>query len=245
MRGTIQTTTAILLATLGLGCATTRAHVALDERDDLSKYETWAWLPRDNVRVEGTDHAAALDGKLARLVERKLLESGFRFSSAKPDFYVTFQLALREHRVVVNEPSAIYELSSLHSSPSIQIEGTRQTTHHYSEMQLAIGMARANGERLWLATFSQNERQLDAVPLDDAVALLLERLPSHDPVNAAEERRRRAICAREMADPTRAIAGATQDEHGADVSPPASCPRDVPNRPRRRPRLPSEPVIPA
>ena len=166
MRGAIQPTTILFLAMLGLGCATQGIHVAFDAADDLSKYETWAWLPHEGARVEAAGGAAALDAKLARRVERKLVESGFRFSSREPDFYVSFQLALREHRVVVNEPSAIYELSSLHASPSFRIEGTRQATYRYFEIRLAIGMTRAGGGRLWLATLRQNEREFDAVPFD-------------------------------------------------------------------------------
>jgi hypothetical protein len=132
MRGIIRTTS-ILLATLGLGCATAGMNVAFDERADLSKFETWAWLPRDTAEIDRAGRSAKLDHELARLLERRLLESGFRFSSLEPDFYVAFELTRRQRLVVVSEPSAIYELSSLHSSPSYRFEGSRQTMLHYSE----------------------------------------------------------------------------------------------------------------
>jgi hypothetical protein len=247
MRGAIHLIAIFLLAALATGGCATGVEILFDEREDLSKYQTWNWLPRNGPRVQTTHRsAAAIDARIAQLIEQKLLENGFRRVGVAPDFYVSYQLALQRRLVVVNEPSAIYELSSLHSSPSYVIEKFEKATHRYTEMQLAIGAMRPRGGTLWHASFAQNEREHHAVKLDDAVAMLLARFPRHAPHKAAEERRRRAICARAAPGPVETRDGATDDEPGAPTAPVVSCPeRDAPNQPGLRPAPRPRPQIPS
>ncbi|MFQ5417055.1 MAG: DUF4136 domain-containing protein [Myxococcota bacterium] len=246
MQGAIHLIAVLLVAALGTHCAT-GIDVVFDEREDLSKYQTWNWLPREGARVEVTHgNAAALDAKLARLIERQLLENGFRRAGVRPDFYVHYRLARRRHLVVVVEPSAVYELSSLHSSPSYVIEGTQKVTHRYTELRLAIGAVRARGGTLWRATFAQDEREHAAVKLDDAVAMLLERFPRHQPEKAADERRRRAICSGAAPQRTDAREEATASAPGVVGPPAVSCPEnDAPVRPGEPSRPLWDPHIPS
>lgn len=186
MPGPSQLTAVLLLALLGTGCVGT-AQIEFDEREDLSTYQTWDWLVRTKLDVT-PGVPAATKAKLIRLIDQRLLDNGFRRSgAAEPDFYMTFQLAMRRRPVEVSEPSAIYQLSSFHSSPSYLIEGNRIVTHQYSEMRLAIAAIRPGAGTVWQATFSQFERAYQAMKLEEAVAMLLARFPRQHS-KAPEER---------------------------------------------------------
>lgn len=194
MRGTILLF-AILVAVLGAGCAGT-VDVVVDEREDLSPHRTWDWSPhaRSNVAAPHGD-AAALDARLARLIGQSLLANGFQRARGRADFFVTYRLGLRRRAVVVNQPRAAYELSSLHSSGSYLIEGSERVTRVYMEIHLAVGVTGARGRTLWHAELAQRAEDIFALKLEEAVALLFERFPRHRPRNGTEEpRQRRSIC---------------------------------------------------
>ncbi len=181
MKGAVQVITLFLLAALSNACAG-NVDLVFVAGEDLSKCQTWNWLPRRGSNIDVTQGDPALIGaKLSRLIERKLIDNGFRRAFTDPDFHVTYQLAQRRHLVEENEPSAIYELSSLDSSPSYSIERSDRVTHRYQEMRLGIAAIRPGGGTLWHATFTQYEREHHAVKLDDAVAMLLARLPRPAP----------------------------------------------------------------
>jgi hypothetical protein len=170
---------AISLAALGLGCATT-VDVAFDEREDFSRYRTWDWLPHPRSIVDAPDGgAAALDARLARIIERQLTRKGFERARDRPDFFVTYQLALRQRTEVVDQPRALYELDTHHSDGSFLVESSERVARDYTEIQLAIRLTQAGGRVLWRAKLTHLEESVFALELDDAVAVLLERLPGH------------------------------------------------------------------
>jgi hypothetical protein len=227
MRGTIHLV-AILLAPLGLGCATT-VDVVVDAREDFSQYRTWDWSSRARSNVDAPDgDAAALDARLARLIERRLLENGFERVGNRADFFVTYQLALRHRSVVVNQPRALYQLDSHHSSGSYLIEGSERVTRVYSVIHLAIGVTEARGRTLWRASLVQQVEDGFALKLNDAVASLLERFPRQRLRNDADERqRRRSIC--DDANPAREPppGGGARDREGdsdRELHPDSRCP---------------------
>ena len=178
MRVTIHLV-AILLAALGLGCATT-VDVVFDEREDFSPYHTWDWLPHPRPIVDAPDGAAAaLDARLVRIIERQLIEKGFERSGNRPDFFVTYQLALRHRTKVVDQARAPYELYSHHSDGSFLVESSERVARDYTEIQLAISVTEAGGRALWHAKLMHLAEDVFALELDDAVAALLERFPGH------------------------------------------------------------------
>ena len=180
MKGSVACIAAFFLAILTAGCAY-RGSTLIDARVDLAQYSTWSWLPRRDARVAVSHgEAAALDTQLSQLIERRLGEKGWRRVALEPDFYLTYQLALVEQQIVVHEPRAIFELSSLHSSPSYLIESSRKVSQRYVDTRLGIVALRAGGEVLWSGTFSQNEQRNHAVKLEEAVARLIERFPHRD-----------------------------------------------------------------
>ncbi len=176
MQGAIQLISVFVVATLTAACVT-GSRVEFDARQDLSPYQTWNWLPRESVQVEKNDgNAAALESKLERLIEERLSAKGFRRVKLAPDFYLSYELALREYPIVVNEPSAIQQLSSLHAK-SYLIETTNSVTRIYTDTRLVVTAARIGQGLLWRASFSENEERIYAAKLDYAVARLFEHFP--------------------------------------------------------------------
>jgi hypothetical protein len=182
MRGTIHLV-AILLTVLSVGCAAT-VDIVVDEREDLSPCRTWDWLPHARSSIEAPHgDAAALDARLARLIEQHLVGNGFERVGGRADFFVSYRLVLRHQTAVVIEPRAAHELSSHHSTGSFLIEGSERVTRDYAEIHLAIGVTEARGRTLWHAGLMQQAEDSFALKLDDAVAVLLERFPRHRPRN--------------------------------------------------------------
>jgi hypothetical protein len=175
---------ALLFAGLGSACASSE-YVFYDEREDLSRYHTWSWLPHDAPSVDAP-HAQerAIDARLARVIERELAASGFARSAGRPDFYVAYHLALERYSMVVDEPRAPYLLSSLTSSPSYLVEGSRKATRVQEQLRLAIRFVEPEGRMLWQAGLVRVQEDHRTLPLDRDVASLLARFPRPAPPEA-------------------------------------------------------------
>jgi hypothetical protein len=172
-------------AGLGVGCVST-LDVVSDEGEDFASYRTWDWLPRLANRVDAP-HAseAALDARLARTIERTLAAEGFE-RDASPDFFVTYHLALRRHREIVNVPSAPYLLSSMNASASYWVERSHQEERVYEVVLLAIGVTRDGRSMPWHATLVRRIEDGATLPLDDAVETLLGRFPARGPASPTD-----------------------------------------------------------
>jgi hypothetical protein len=219
MRGAIHLV-AILLTALGAGCAT-NVNVVFDESEDLSRYRTWDWFPNARADIDAPGgEAAALDLRLARLIEQGLLANGFVRGGKHADFFVTYRLALRRRSVVVDQPSAVHHLSSHTSQGSFLIEGSEKETRIYREIHLSIGVTGARGQILWLAQLVQQQEESFALKLNDAVAILLERFP-----------RRRPFCDEADAATKSPAGGGSRDREGdsdREPQPDSRCPdRDI------------------
>jgi hypothetical protein len=176
MRGAIHLA-AILLTALGAGCATT-VEVSIDEREILSRYHTWDWSSCNRVVIDAPDrNAASLGARVARRIEDGLHANGFERAEGRADFYVSYRLALRSQAVVVVQPRAAYELSSLHDTPSYLIESSEQVTRVYEQMRLAISVTGRQGETLWSAELRRRDEDIFALKLEEAVETLLGRFP--------------------------------------------------------------------
>jgi hypothetical protein len=191
MRGVIHRAQVPLLATLLLGVAascSTTVEVAFDPREDFSRYRTWNFLPGSPPRVDAPHgNARALDGRLARLVARGLAEIGLERRATAPDVLVSYHLVLRRQVVEVEEPRAPYLLSSHHSSASYWVEGSNRVRHVHEEVRLGIGLVETSGRMVWRAAWLRTLEEAPILPLDEAVASLLERYPrpgASDPAGA-------------------------------------------------------------
>lgn len=172
----------ILSLGLGTACSTT-VNVVVDEREDFSRYRRWDFYSRASPKVDAPyADPRALDARVARLIEQELQERGFE-RSASPDFLVSYHLALRRRVVVFEEPAAPYLLSSHTSSASYWIEGaSRKVSQVHEDLRLAIGLSDGSGRRrTWRGVLLRTVVDASVLPLDDAVATLLDRLPSPDP----------------------------------------------------------------
>ena len=180
MRGTVHLV-AILLTALGAGCMTT-VDVVSDEGQEFSQHRTWDWSSVTRPSIDAPDgDAAALEARVVRLIEQGLRENGFRRSAGRAGFFVTYQLALRRQILMVNEPSALYELSSHHASGSFIVERSNRVARVYAGIHLAIAVTEARGRTVWRAELTQQAEDIFALKLDDAVATLLEFFPQHRP----------------------------------------------------------------
>jgi hypothetical protein len=83
---------------------------------------------------------------------------------------------------------APYLLSSHNSSASYWIEGaSRKVSQVHQNLRLAIGLSDGNGRRrTWRAVLLRTLVDASVLPLDDAVATLLDRLPSPDAQDATD-----------------------------------------------------------
>ncbi len=168
----------VLLAWLGLGCAT-NVDVAFDEREDFSDYRTWRWLSGAARSVETPrGDARALEARLAALVEGALQARGFERSSGSADLLVVAYLGIQRQLVYANETGAVQHLPSLHFSPSYEVQATTQELQTYETGYLVIAVSDARrGVPIWRGEFSGRFRDDFGPHLDEAVSTLLERFP--------------------------------------------------------------------
>lgn len=177
---------AAILASFGMACAPA-VDVRFDERKDFAGYCTWNFLPLwdGNVRAPLSD-AQWLDARVTRLLERGLLERGFVRVTGRPDFYVTFLLKVRRQHVIVTETPAVESLNSLHHSTSWEIQASKRRVESYEIGSLAILVSDPDEEGvIWRGGFEGRFRGALSPHLKDAVASLLERLPSPADASAA------------------------------------------------------------
>jgi hypothetical protein len=115
---------------------------------------------------------------LARLVERELIARGFERSEGAADFLVASYLRVQRELMTVSVTPATQFVSSLHSSPSYEIQTTRREVHAYERVYLAIVVAEAREQRLiWRGELESRFRGSFAPHLGDAVSNLLDRFP--------------------------------------------------------------------
>lgn len=180
MQGSTRLVRLLILASawLGLGCATS-VDVGFDERQDFSPYRTWNWLPGAERRVEAPlGDPPALEARLARRVERALSTRGFERSEQDPDLLVSAYLGIQRQLLYVNETGATQSVHSLHSSPSYEIQATRQEIHSYESGYVVIAFTDSRQRTLiWRGEFRGRVRGDFWPHLDRAVSTLLERFP--------------------------------------------------------------------
>jgi hypothetical protein len=164
---------------LAVACATS-VHVGLGEGEDLSRLRSWNWLPpgaSPEIGVDARDrNAGSLHTQLGRLVEHKLRAQGFPRSEG-PDFFVGYHLVLEPRKVVVKTPRAPYLLLSMTSAPSYWIEGFDEEVQAYEDFRLVIGLFAEPGRLLWRGVLERKIQAGGDLPLEAAVAELLDRLP--------------------------------------------------------------------
>ncbi len=170
-----------LLASVA-GCATTSGP-RVEEPGDLSRYRTWDWL-----RGPGETPGAAADpsSELERRVARRIAEAmgarGFLRAPGRAELLVDFDFELRREVVQIARTGAVQTLNSLHSSPSFEVQATTYETHRYQVADLRI-VAIDLRERsvVWRGALAQRYEPSRSPPVGDAVARLLERMPTARP----------------------------------------------------------------
>jgi len=173
----------LVAAALCVGCVTTLG-VRVDQPDALPPLRTWNWLPPGDSPEPGVDaphrNASALHARLGRLIAEELGALGFD-RAERADFFVIYQLVLVPRKVTIYEPRAPYLLSSMNSSASYWIERSNPKILLYEDFRLVIGLSSKPGQVFWRAVLERQVKEGENLSLDDAVGVLLERLPPPTP----------------------------------------------------------------
>ena len=178
MRGTAVAIVAVVSMSLCLACATP-PEITFDEREDFSRYRTWDWLPGTPRTIDApTPYVVGLDRDLARLVEQELERRGFVRVRRGADLRFGVVLNLRREVVKVFETGAIEQLSSLHESPSFQVQATveRQETRERSRL-VVVAIDARHGKVVWKGALEERFRGQLSHHLKRTVANLVEHFP--------------------------------------------------------------------
>lgn len=169
---------AIALAGFALACAT-RVDVTFDEGRDFSPYRTWNWLPGAASQVDAPlGDGLALEARLVRLVEGALEARGFERSAQQADLLVSVYLGIQRELVLASETGAVESVQSLHSTPSYEIQVTRQELHSYERGYILVAVSDAVQRRpIWRGEFQGRFRGNFWPHLDEAVSILLQQFP--------------------------------------------------------------------
>jgi hypothetical protein len=179
MEGAALRIAAVLSLSLGVACST-YPEISFDEREDFSRYRTWDWLPGTARTIDApAANSVALDHELARFVERALERRGFERVRRRPDLRVGVRLEVRREEVTIYETHAIEQLSSLHSSPSYDVQASVKRRQTYERSRLLVFAIEARqGRVVWEGALAARSRGQLGPHLERTTADLLERFPS-------------------------------------------------------------------
>ena len=179
MRGTSSAIVAVVTLSLGLAC-TTSVEISVDEREDFSQYRTWNWLPAAPRTIDApTPYIIGLERALALLVAREFEHLGLERVDKGGDLKVGVLLNVRHEVVTIAETGAIEYLSSLHASPSFEVQTTLTREETHERTRLVIFAIDAHSRQVvWKGALEERFRGHFYPHLERTVANLLERFPS-------------------------------------------------------------------
>ena len=207
MRLTLRIAICLLVAfgliSFASGCRT--SSVRIEQPGDVSRYRTWNFVHP----VRGAVHAPLLVGidlesVVAKQVEIWLSDRGFRRTTNDPDLLVYFQLIVRGQLVKHNVTGAVQQLSSLHYSPSYDVQATQTELRRYDVAELLVLMIEPRERRLvWRGRLSERYRDEFMPHLGEAVSQLLAHVPPPRPSTS-----RRTVIVKEETPPGTRTPGA-------------------------------------
>jgi len=119
-----------------------------------------------------------LNRDIARLVAQALAERGFEWDPRAPDLLVDVRLSVRRERVIVIETGAIEQLSSLHFSPSYQVQSTTKRLEIYERSRLVLIATDTRRELIvWKGALEERFRGPFTPHSESMIATLLEHFP--------------------------------------------------------------------
>jgi len=149
--------------------------IRLDEDRDFSRYRTWSWLPASRA-VEAPDGES--DRVITRVIERELLGRGFAQVRRNADLRIGVLLKLRREEVTSYETGAVAQLSSMHSSPSYEIQGSVKRIDIYERCRLVVyAVDPVDGQIIWTGALEDHFRGRFSPHLEAAISSLVERFP--------------------------------------------------------------------
>ena len=163
---------------LGAGCARP-LEIFRDDRGDFERYHSWAWVPGSPRTIDAPPpYRIGLDRDLARLVERELARRGFVRVLEAADLHVGSYLRVKREVAIVLETGAMQTLSSLHSSPSYEVQSAVRRTEVYERTVLIVfAVDSRSGETVWKGRREERSAAQSVPHIDDTVAALLAHFP--------------------------------------------------------------------
>lgn len=142
----------ILLA--ALACSTLSVSVDYDPDQNFSGYHTYAWLPDT---PEATGHprldSPMVQERVRKGIDRALAAKGFTLTAEKPDFYVTYQLAVDRKLDVRTIDQGFY------GRYGYRVSMPETTVSQYDEGSLIIDVADARAKKVvWRGVGSKRLR---------------------------------------------------------------------------------------
>ena len=183
MRGNALRILTVLSVAIGVACASPT--ISFDPREDWSRYRTWDWHPDAARTIDApTPYIVGLDRDLARLIERAFEKRGLSRDRRTPDLRVGVLLNVRREQVTVLETGAIEQLSSLHFSPSYQVQTTTTRLQTYERSRLVVFATSARGGQVvWEGTLQERFRGQFSPYLERSIETLIERFPLAGPMS--------------------------------------------------------------
>jgi len=163
---------------VGVGCASSPT-ISFDANGAWSRFRTWDWAPSAAQSAEAPNpDIVELNHDIARLVAHALADRGFEWDHRAPDLLVDVRLSVQRERVIVIETGAIDQLSSLHSSPSYQVQTTTKRVETYERSRLVvIATDTRRGLTVWKGALEERFRDQAAPHSESMIETLLERFP--------------------------------------------------------------------
>jgi hypothetical protein len=157
-----------------------------------------------------------LEPVVAKQVEIWLSDRGFRRTTIDPDLLVYFQLVVRGQLVKQNVTGAVQHLSSLHHSPSYDVQTTQTELRRYDVAELLVLMIEPRERRLvWRGRLNQRYRDEFTSHLGEVVSQLLAHVPPPRP----SSNNRHTVIVKDETPPGARTTGAVEPVTGAPTEP--------------------------
>jgi len=163
-------------AALVVACAAP-VKVAVEDGRDFTRYGSWSWLPAPrDIEARGSEERLARE--IRRLVERELAGRGLTRARRGGDLRIGVVLRLRREEVQTYQTGAVAQLSSMHSSPSYEVQSSSRTHDIYERGRLVIyAVDPEEGKIVWTGIFEDHFRGRFSPHLDAAISSVVGRFP--------------------------------------------------------------------
>ncbi len=103
-RKTLSWVTAVFAAFFFIGCAG-NAHIEKDKNADFSKYQTYSWVDKDDLKSDKKSRKADFtETNIRNAVNAELQKKGWVESNSRPDVIINYELVVEKNQVQQQDP---------------------------------------------------------------------------------------------------------------------------------------------